>query len=123
MIINIRLGKNFTSIYNKLQEKYGPEMAKLNGFSDTQLSYTDYIDNFVDKEGSLADKTIDGNANARIKDICSLEKEMPKSHEKLLSFNKIFHELNKKYGFKVAKEWLEAEWNGLNTLAQLSLFR
>lgn len=38
--------------------------------------------------------------------------EMPKPHQKLLSFNKIYHEMNKKYGFKRANEWLEAEWNG-----------
>lgn len=36
---------------------------------------------------------------------------MPKPHRKLLAYNKIYYELNKKYGFKTANEWLEAEWN------------
>ena len=44
MNINVRLIKNFTTAYNKMQEKYGEEMAKINGFSDAQLSYTDFID-------------------------------------------------------------------------------
>lgn len=48
MNINVRLNKNFTTAFNKMQETYGEEFAKLNGFSDGQLSYTDFIDNFID---------------------------------------------------------------------------
>lgn len=32
--IIVRLNKNFTTQFNKLQEKYGEEFAKLNGLSD-----------------------------------------------------------------------------------------
>ena len=111
MNINIRLNKNFTTQYNKLQEEYGTDIARINGFDDGQLSYTDFIDNFVDKQ-TVADASIDGNANAGTKDICSLEAEMSKPHSKLLAFNKIFYEMNKKYGFKTANEWLKNEWDG-----------
>lgn len=111
MQINIKLDKNFTTAFNKMQNEYGEEMAKLNGFSDSQLSYTDFIDNFVDKQ-TVADASIDGNANVGTKDICSLESEMSKPHSKLLAFNKIYYELNKKYGFKTANEWLQNEWDG-----------
>ena len=112
MEINIRLDDNFTKAFDEMQIKYGKEMAKLNGFSDSQLSYTDFIDNFVDKQ-TVADASIDGNSNVGHKDIVTLENEMSKPHSKLLSFNKIFYELNKKYGLEVAKEWLESEWNGI----------
>ena len=111
MEISIKLDKNFTTQYNKLINEYGTEMARLNGFSDEQLSYTDFIDNFVDKQ-TVADASIDGNANVGTKDICSLTAEMSKPHSKLLAFNKIYHELNKKYGFKTANEWLKNEWDG-----------
>ena len=37
---------------------------------------------------------------------------MPKPHQKLLAFNKIYHELNKEYGFKAANDWMRAEWDG-----------
>ena len=37
---------------------------------------------------------------------------MPKSHRKLLAFNKIYYEMQKKYGFKAANEWLKLEWIG-----------
>lgn len=111
MEINIKLNKNFTTAFNKMLNEYGEEMAKLNGFSDEQLSYTDFIDNFVDKQ-TVADASVDGNANVGVKDICSLMSEMSKPHSKLLAFNKIFYELNKKYGFKTANEWLKNEWDG-----------
>lgn len=111
MDINIRLNKNFTTQFNKMLNDYGEELANLNGFADKQLSYTDFIDNFVDKE-RIADASIDGNSNVAHKDIVSLINEMNKPHAKLLAFNKIYYELNKKYGFKVANDWLRAEWSG-----------
>ena len=111
MNINIRLNKNFTTQYNKLQEEFGTDIAKINGFDDGQLSYTDFIDNFVD-QSTVADASIDGNSNVSHKDIVTLEKEMPKPHEKLLAFNKIYYEIQKKYGFQTANEWLRAEWVG-----------
>lgn len=111
MNINIKLNKNFTIQYNKLQEEFGTDIAKINGFDDNQLSHTDFIDNFIDRP-TVADASIDGNSNVSHKDIVTLEKEMPKPHEKLLAFNKIYYELQKKYGFQTANEWLRAEWIG-----------
>lgn len=111
MNINIKLNKNFTTQYNKLQEEFGTDIAKINGFDDGQLSYTDFIDNFVD-QSTVADVSIDGNSNVSHKDIVTLEKEMPKPHEKLLAFNKIYYEIQKKYGFQTANAWLRAEWIG-----------
>lgn len=107
--INIKLNKNFTTQYNKMQNEYGTEFASLNGFGDEQLSYTDFIDNFVDAE-AVADASVDGSANVYRKDMRTLMNEMPKPHRKLLAFNKIYYELNKKYGFKTANDWLRAEW-------------
>jgi anaerobic ribonucleoside-triphosphate reductase len=109
--IDIKLSKNFMTAFNKMSNEYGEEMLELNGFSDDQLGYTTFIDNFIDSQ-NVADASIDGNANVSTKDICSLTAEMSKPHSKLLAFNKIFFELNKKYGFKVANEWLRAEWSG-----------
>ena len=111
MNIDIKLDRNFTMAFNRMVSEYGYDMAKLNGFSPEQLSYTDFIDNFVDKQ-TVADATIDGNANVGTKDICSLTAEMSKPHSKLLAFNKIYHEINKKYGFQAANEWLKSEWTG-----------
>lgn len=111
MNINIELKKNFINAYNKMQNEYGEEIASINGFSAGQLSYTDFIDNFIDSD-TVADASVDGNANVGQKDIVTLINEMPKPHQKLLAFNKIHYEINKKYGFKVANDWLRNEWDG-----------
>ena len=110
MNINIKLDKNFTTAFNKLVEG-NEKLAELNGFSNKQLSYTDFIDHFIDKN-TVADASIDGNANVGTKDICSLTAEMSKPHSKLLAFNKVFYEINKKYGNKTANDWLKNEWDG-----------
>lgn len=109
MNINIKLAKNFTTQYNKMFSEYGDEFARLNGLSEEHLSFTDFIDNFIDAE-TVADASVDGNANVGSKDMRTLMNEMPKSHRKLLSYNKIYYELNKKYGFKTANTWLVMEW-------------
>ena len=98
MNINIRLNKNFTTQYNKLQEEFGTELARLNGFDDDQLSYTDFIDEFIVKD-TVADASIDGNSNVSHKDIVTLLSEMPKPHRKLLAFNKIYCEMQEQFGF------------------------
>lgn len=111
MDFSIKLNKDFVSNFNKLSSKYGEEFKVLNGFSDTQLSYNSFIDNFVDTN-TVADASIDGNANVGTKDICSLTAEMNKPHSKLIAFNKIYYEIKKKYGKQTADKWLEFEWNG-----------
>ena len=111
MEINVRLKKNFVTQYNKLQGEYGTDLARLNGFDDDQLSYTDFIDNFIDTK-VVADASIDGNSNVSKKDIVTLLNEMPKPHRKLLSYNKIHYEMQKHFGFKRANEWLRADWIG-----------
>lgn len=108
--INIKLNKNFTTQLNKLMTNYGEEFAKINGLSDDQLNFTAFIDNFIDSP-TVADASVDGNANVGHKDIITMINEMPKAHQKLLALNKIYYEMNKKYGFKDANKWLELEWS------------
>lgn len=111
MNISIELNRDFVNAYNRMQNNYGNEIAKINGFSSGQLSYTDFIDHFIDSE-TVADASVDGNANVGQKDIVTLMNEMPKPHQKLLAFNKIFYEISKRYGLKTANDWLNAEWDG-----------
>ena len=109
MDIRVRLGKNFTTQLNKLQEKYGEDFMILQGLDDKKLSLTDFIDNFIDSD-NVANASIDSNANVSHKDIVSLLSEMAKPHQKLLALNKIYYEIQKKYGFKTANEWLESNF-------------
>ena len=110
MNIPLKMNKDFEKAMTALNEKYGEDFDLLNGFHETQLNFSDFIDNFVDH--NVADVTIDANANVSNKDIRSLISEKGKSLDKLFAFNKIFYELKKKYNLRTAKEWLEAEYNG-----------
>ena len=74
------------------------------------MSFTNFIDNFVDAK-TVADASIDGNANIGNKDMRTLMNEIPKPHRKMLAYNKIFYELKKEYGLSTAKKWMENEWN------------
>ena len=111
MQINIKLDENFSKQFEQLRADYGPELARLNGFAEEQLNYTDFIDNFIDKD-TVADATIDANANVGTKDVCSLLSEMNKPHSKLLAFNKIYHDMAKLWGEDTARQWLTYEWDG-----------
>jgi ribonucleoside-triphosphate reductase len=113
MKIDINLDNDFEKQVNKLKEKYGEEMTRINGFSDEQLDYTCFIDNFVDSE-TVSQATIDESANISTgtKEVRNLLDEMSKPHSKLLSLNKIYYEIKKAYGKKIANKWLEDEWSG-----------
>ena len=102
MNINIRL--------NKLDQEYGEEFRKLQGLDDDKLSFTDFIDNFIDTD-TVADASVDASSNIAQKDIVVLLSEMSKPHQKLLAFNKLYCEIQKMYGFKVANEAFEKMWN------------
>ena len=110
MNIPIKMNKDFEKTMTSLAEKYGEDFEYLNGFHESQLNFSDFIDGFVDK--NVADVTIDANANASTKDVRSLISEKGKSLDKLFAFNKIFYEIKKKYNLRTAKEWLETEYNG-----------
>lgn len=110
MNIPLKMNRDFEKAMVLLSERYGEDFEYLNGFHETQLNFSDFIDGFIDK--NVADVTIDANANASNKDIRSLLNEKGKSHDKLFAFNKIFYELKKKYNLNTAKEWLESEYNG-----------
>lgn len=110
MNIPIKMNKDFEKAMYALNERYGEDFEALNGFHESQLNFSDFIDGFIDK--NVADVTIDANANASNKDIRSLLNEKGKSLDKMFAFNKIFYEMKKKYNLRTAKEWLETEYNG-----------
>jgi len=110
MNIPIKMTRDFETSMEMLMSKYGEDFELLNGFHESQLNFSDFIDGFVDTK--VADITIDANANASNKDVRSLLNEKGKPHDKLFAFNKIFYEMKKKYGLNTARMWLETEYNG-----------
>lgn len=110
MNVNIKMKKNFQTQFSKMVENYGEEFLKLQGLNDEKLSFTDFIDGFIDSD-NVADASVDSNANIAQKDIVTMMSEMAKPHQKLLAFNKLYYELNKKYGYKTANKAMEEMWS------------
>lgn len=110
MEISLKLNEDFERQLDYLKRKYGSDFEYINGLHTSQQDYSDFLDNFV-KNDTLADATIDPNANANHKDIRSFMTEKGKSQDKLFALNKIFIEIKKKWGLKTAKEWLEQEFS------------
>jgi len=110
MNIELKLTKDFERCLEELQKKYGEDFEYINGIHPSQLDFSEFIDNFVDKK-TLADASIDPNANAYNKDIRSFMTEKAKSEDKLFGLNKIFSTIKKQWGLRSAKQWLEAEFS------------
>lgn len=110
MNIELKLTKDFERCLEELKKKYGEDFEYINGIHPSQLDFSEFIDNFVDKS-TLADASIDPNANARNRDIRSFMTEKAKSEDKLFGLNKIFSTIKKQWGLRTAKQWLEAEFS------------
>ena len=124
MEIQLKLTKDFERYLNELKNKYGEDFEYINGLHPSQLDFSEFIDNFVDHD-TLADASIDPNANANHKDIRSFMTEKGKSEDKLFALNKIFMEIKKMWGLRTAKQWLEQEFSRgfyLNDSATASYF-
>ena len=74
MDITLKLSKDFERCLEDLKKKYGEDFEYINGVHPSQLDFSEFIDNFVDKD-TLADASIDPNANANHKDIRSFMTE------------------------------------------------
>ena len=124
MDITLKLSKDFERCLEDLKKKYGEDFEYINGLHPSQLDYSEFLDKFVEK-GTMADATIDPNANANHKDIRSFMTEKGKSEDKLFGLNKIFTEIKKMWGLRTAKQWLEQEFSKgfyLNDSASVSYF-
>ena len=112
--IPLSLDRDFELQLTRLATDYGEQFELLNGLHSTQLNFSSFIDNFIDK--TTADASIDSNANASSKDVCSLINEMSKPLLKLFCFNKLYYEMKKFYGKSTADKWLEEEFSGAQYL-------
>lgn len=110
MDITLKLTKDFERCLEDLKKKYGEDFEYLNGLHPSQLDFSEFLDKFVEQD-TMADATIDPNANASHKDIRSFMTEKGKSEDKLFGLNKIFLEIKKKWGLRTAKQWLEQEFS------------
>ena len=110
MEITLCLNKDFERTLEVLRDKYGEDFEYFSGIHPSQLDYSEFLANFV-KNDTLADTTVDPNANASHRDIRSYMTEKGKASDKLFGLNKIFLEIKKRWGLKTARNWLEQEYS------------
>ena len=110
MELTIKLNKDFERTLDALRIKYGEDFEFINGIHPTQIDNVEFLEKFRNTK-TLADATIDPNANANHKDIRSYMTEKGKSEDKLIALEAIFVKIKKQWGLKVAKEWLEEEFS------------
>ena len=124
MEIELKFNKDFERYLDVLREKYGEEFEYINGVHPSQLDYTEFLDKFT-QNGTLADASIDPNANSSHKDLRSFVTEKGKASDKLFGLSKIFLEIKQKWGLRTARQWLEQEYTKgfyLNDSATASMF-
>lgn len=95
MNIELKLSSDFERSLESLRVKYSSDFEYLNGLHPSQLDYTEFLQKFVVND-TLADTTIDPNANANHRDVRSFITEKGKASDKLFALNKIFLEIKKK---------------------------
>lgn len=112
MEIKVNLNKNFVAAINRMEKKYGADFMRLNGFGNTNLNFSAFIDRFTEDNKQLVDISINPSANMAQKDVVTMINSMNEPHQKLLAFNKLYYEITKEYGRDAANDWLELEFNG-----------
>jgi len=124
MLTEIKLNKDFERALDALRIEFGEDFEYINGCHPSQIDYSEFLSHFV-KNKTLADSTIDPNANAYHRDIRSFMTEKGKPLDKLFGLSKIFADMKKQWGLRTAKAWLRQEYTKgfyLNDSASASLY-
>lgn len=101
------LDRQFKNKLEELHDNYGDKMMEIEGMSPKQLDTCSFFASFM-KSSTVADATIDDNANVTNKNIQTMLNESSKPFTKLLSRNKIYIELKEEFGVEVANDFLES---------------
>lgn len=105
------LDRQFKNKLEELHNKYGTKMMEIEGMSPLQLDTCKFFKDFMESS-TVADATIDDNANVTNKNINTMLSESIKPFTKLLSRNKIYIELKEEFGVDTANDFLESVISG-----------
>ena len=97
MEIKVNLNKNFVAAINRMEKKYGADFMRLNGFGNSNLNFSEFIDRFTADNKQLVDISINPSANMAQKDVVTMISSMNEPHQKLLAYNKLYYEITKEY--------------------------
>lgn len=99
----------FQHLLLDLKDKYPKSIFQLEGISEEQLDITQFSQNYFIKGKTVADVTVDQNANVSSKDVSTYKAEMHKAEDKLNSLYLLWKTAKKNWGTKYANKLIEEE--------------
>lgn len=92
MEIRFSYDHKFDSLINRIKLKYGENILRFSGVHPEQLDIADFTRSFLfgDSMMSVADKSVDSNANVDDRSVVAFDHELAKSENKLNALNMIW---------------------------------
>jgi ribonucleoside-triphosphate reductase (formate) len=92
MEIRFSYDHKFDNLINKIKSKYGENILRFSGIHPEQLDIADFTRDFLfgDPTVSVADRSVDSNANVDDRSVVAFDHELAKSENKLNALNMIW---------------------------------
>lgn len=103
--------EDFNTLMMYLFSKYGREMFTVEGIGD-QMDLHKMAKDFFNSKGSMADVSIDANANVCAKSIIDWNFEFPKSLRKYNSYYLLWKAMREMWGLEIANKAIEMQLSG-----------
>jgi hypothetical protein len=111
MQVNLSFAKEFDTLIKKLKKKYPSDFFEMEGIG-SQLDIPNFSKRFFTNKTTVADVSIDGNANVTNNDVIAYRSEVAKPYEKINSYYMLWKETKRNFGLKVANDTIESQLNG-----------
>lgn len=104
--IEVGFHPEFTKLWDSLKEQYGQEIFDMDGVGK-QLDVAHFSREFFTNKTTVADVSIDGNANVTDNGVVAYSTELVKPYEKLNSYFKLWDVARKQFGIEVANDMVK----------------
>ena len=98
---------DFVNKLEEIQDTYGEEVFKIQGIANKHLDIVEFSNSFFTKSSTIADKTIDSNANISESSIISYDQELCKPSMKLHSLYSLHQMIKREFSIDDANIALE----------------
>lgn len=111
MKVEITYEKSFENLINDLKNKYPEELFDMDGIGK-QLDLSVFSKDFFSNKTTVADVSVDANANVDDMSVIAYEKELPKPFFRLNSYYLLWKYAKKLYGIDFANKIVEDQLTG-----------
>lgn len=111
MYFKVSWNQEFDDLMHHLWSKYGRDLFTLDGIGD-QLDLHKFAKNFFKTDSTMADLSVDANANVVAKSVIEWNFEFPKPLQRYNSYYLLWKELREAFGLEVANNIIEDQLTG-----------